>query len=695
MNTYCKWKKVTGYLLGTLIGLGASLTPAWAGHPEVSLPGSNFEIEDPTMGNGANIKVDNVLDPDSIDWANIPGRMVAEDINITVGNKFDDSAFGQGTAEDTFPPSVVAGGIPPNKSNLLKFGVATEETEDYQFMHLFWTRANNPSGTVNMDFEFNQSEESVVYNTNPPITIPQRTAGDLLIQYDLTGGGTDLANVELWLSRWVTAASAGGAPASTECEASNRFPCWGVRNNLTTDGNATGSANGAIILTGDAAGLDDGMGLDEVTFGEASINLTEVLGDGALQCFTFGSAYLKSRSSDSFNAALKDFIPPIAVNISNCGSFTLVKKDDNDALLEGAGFTLYEDDGDLVYDDQVDTTVFDTCTTDSSGGCLFENVLPGGYCLVETSTPANHLGADPKCFTFDPDADPLTLEFINRRLGSILVKKVKKVKEGDPEVLLPGAVFQVTAASPTPVTEDEVPALPLTMTESQAGYHCVDGLPLKGADLNDFTYTVKELTPPVGYIGADDQMTMATVGTCAERGTTSPDLTFVNTRKPGAIKITKTTKAVPAGEIPHGKVTFKVYDGPTTGNPVGTVVTDPTTGVACLGDLDVGTTYTVVETVPTGYAAEDPKEVTITTDATCGSGDEDEVDFHNTPLGKFTISYDSLPEDGYGKTKATVNCGTGSGIAVNVDLFDGDEVPSGELNFETQATWICTIVIDP
>ena len=27
-------------------------------------------------------------------------------------------------------------------------------------------------------------------------------------------------------------------------------------------------------------------------------------------CLTFGSAYLKSRSSDSFTAALKDFVPP-------------------------------------------------------------------------------------------------------------------------------------------------------------------------------------------------------------------------------------------------------------------------------------------------------------------------------------------------------------------------------------------------
>jgi hypothetical protein len=37
-------------------------------------------------------------------------------------------------------------------------------------------------------------------------------------------------------------------------------------------------------------------------------------------CGTFGSAYLKSRSSTSFNAELKDFISPQAVNITNCSS---------------------------------------------------------------------------------------------------------------------------------------------------------------------------------------------------------------------------------------------------------------------------------------------------------------------------------------------------------------------------------------
>ena len=60
-----------------------------------------------------------------------------------------------------------------------------------------------------MDFEFNQSE-TISANGVTPV----RTAGDLLIQYDLSQGGT---NPTLFLSRWVDAL---GCPAA-ECEASN------------------------------------------------------------------------------------------------------------------------------------------------------------------------------------------------------------------------------------------------------------------------------------------------------------------------------------------------------------------------------------------------------------------------------------------------------------------------------------------
>jgi hypothetical protein len=59
----------------------------------------------------------------------------------------------------------------------------------------------------------------------------------------------------------------------------------------------------------------------ELTFGEAVINATEAF--GSVGCRTFNSVYVKSRSSTSFTAALKDFIAPQQVQINTCATIEL------------------------------------------------------------------------------------------------------------------------------------------------------------------------------------------------------------------------------------------------------------------------------------------------------------------------------------------------------------------------------------
>ena len=81
-------------------------------------------------------------------------------------------------------------------------------------MHLFWTRVQDPKGSTNMDFEFNQSE---ILSANG--VTPIRTDGDLLIVYELSKGGTE---PELFRFTWLTSGDAAG------CEAANDFPCWGT-----------------------------------------------------------------------------------------------------------------------------------------------------------------------------------------------------------------------------------------------------------------------------------------------------------------------------------------------------------------------------------------------------------------------------------------------------------------------------------
>src|SRR3546814_6437904 len=94
-----------------------------------------------------------------------------------------------------------------------------------------------------MDFEFNKSETLSANGVTPV-----RTAGDLLIQYDLASGGDD---PELFLSTWVAT-----GPGS-QCEASNSTPCWSARINLRDAGDAAGSINTSAIPAAESAGLGD------------------------------------------------------------------------------------------------------------------------------------------------------------------------------------------------------------------------------------------------------------------------------------------------------------------------------------------------------------------------------------------------------------------------------------------------------
>src|SRR5215207_7960142 len=119
--------------MATVLLVGMQI--AFASHPEVGLPGSNFEID-----TDANLKVDDPAPP-SIDWASVNETRKADKPSGS-----GDDSFGQGTKEDTPVPTVVSGSIPPNKSDLLNFGVYTETVGTDTFLHLFWSRVQEPSG---------------------------------------------------------------------------------------------------------------------------------------------------------------------------------------------------------------------------------------------------------------------------------------------------------------------------------------------------------------------------------------------------------------------------------------------------------------------------------------------------------------------------------------------------------------------
>jgi Prealbumin-like fold domain len=464
-----KWAILIGVVtIGSILGATAAL----AAHPMVSLSGSNFEID-----TNANLKQDHTAP--SIDWAS-----VTETRKQDTASGGGDESFGQGTKEDTAIPSVVDGGIPPNKSDLKFFGVYQEGGTSTGFLNLFWSRVQDPTGTTNMDFEFNQST-TISSNGVTPI----RTAGDLLIIYDLSNGGTVPT-----LSKRTWTGSA-----------------WGPVTALVGGTNATGSINTGAIAAADA----DGLGAHSArTFGEAQLRLSAIFPNSSV-CTSFGYAYLKSRSSDSFTAALKDFVPPERVNISNCGSVKIIKTDDAGTRLQGAEFTLYQDLAPIGTSRNAGgvtdpiTNPVKKCSTAANGECTITGVLSGAYWVVESVTPAGHTSAADQATTVSADST-VTLTFVNpRQQGSIKITKTAKHAVGSPNL---AANFSIKLDGTEVAT---------ATTNATTGVACVSGLLLD-------TYTVEETSGQAGYELDPDVETAIVAGAATCTGAPSASVTFEN-----------------------------------------------------------------------------------------------------------------------------------------------------------------------
>jgi hypothetical protein len=323
---------------GALFAAGSSavLAPACSTPSTLDASGveggqSNFEIDAPIVGGtvkkpvttaGANLTLDG--SSPCLDWttkAKGAGSGKASDLTSGVIVKEDkksgagDDSFGQGTSETNPVPTIVSGSIPPNKSDLQDFGVYRESNASGKFLDLFWSRVNSPSGTVDMDFELNKlacdgtAENCANNGTNSgPATYvtPKRSVGDRLVTYDLANGGT-VPTISIY--KWNGSGWTEGTVISGSA------------------GEALGSINFSSIASIDAAGLGT---KDPFTFGEVSVSY-KALFSGLKGCGTFGSVYLKSRSSNTFTDELKDFVAPEAVQITNCTTLSTSSTNQSEA----------------------------------------------------------------------------------------------------------------------------------------------------------------------------------------------------------------------------------------------------------------------------------------------------------------------------------------------------------------------------
>ena len=346
------------------------------------------------------------------DWQNVSGLNPGFDLPSGTG----DNSFGQGTKEDNPNVTVVNGSIPPNKSDLSRFYEASETgTNNHNFLYLAWERTN-VLGSANMDFEINHNTTAgFTGSTTGPVTL-NRTAGDLLVTYDFTNGG---GTPTIGLQRWLTGATTPAVPgfATNVCFSSKTFPCWGDQ--LTLDGTDSIAAVNNLDPVTDPLFPTSPNYINPVPalqFGETAIDLTKAGVFPPGTCTAFGSAFVKSRSSASFTAEVKDFIAPIPVNISNCGSIKIIKHTDPRGVDQVFNYTSnlpaeppgkvqgvpqggvtcpgntaagVQSDGSFCLND-----AGNSAGGDSAGNTIFNPFVPiGTYTVAE--------GAEPSGFTFE------------------------------------------------------------------------------------------------------------------------------------------------------------------------------------------------------------------------------------------------------------------------------------------------------
>ena len=466
------------FSLGAVGALVCAALAAVAPSANANLTGSTFE------GNDGNLIVNT---SGNKDWVSTTINRVRGDDLPSGGS---DNSFGQGTKEDDPNVSVVTGSIPPQKSDLTRFYVGSEFVSNSNFLYLAWERTN-VLGSANMDFEINQQTQPNLTTTGAKTL--NRTAGDILVTFDFTnGGGTPV----LGLLKWVTAG------ANSQCFSANSVPCWGNRVNLSAAGFAEGAVNTTTVTDPIA-----NVSLPGLTFGEAAVNLTAAGVFPAGTCEAFGSAFLKSRSSASFPAEVKDFVAPQPVNISNCGTIIVRKVTVPSPDPTDTSFSYTAGGG-------LSPTSF---SLKNGGSRTYQNVpAKSGYSVAET-VPTNWQLTSATCDDGSPvsniDVSPnevVTCTFTNTlQTGAIKVTKTRKhAADGPGDHPQSGVSFTVNG---------------VTKQTNANGVACFDGLTFG-------SYTVHE-TVPAGYHvdGNDKSVTIDNTAGCGDATYVGENVSFHNT----------------------------------------------------------------------------------------------------------------------------------------------------------------------
>ena len=284
-----------------------------------------------------------------------------------------------------------------------------------------------------------------------------------------------------------------------------------------------------------------------------------------------------------------------------------VKKIDeqDDTVLAGAGFTLWQDGGDGVVDSG-DESVAGTCVTADNGRCSVGDLDFGAYYWEETMPPTGYELPDEVFSELivinAANAGELvsTVTFEDPRIRSEL--SVLKLDSTDDSVLA-GAEFTLFEVKGTP--EDTTDDVQIGSCISDGEGSCTVG------DLDFGTYYWVETSPPTGYEPADPAMSALITIDASNAGTVLATTTFTNDQIPTDLAVKKVDAT--DGSVLSG-ARFELYgDADGSGDPsvgdgaaIATCSTDAT-GMCTVEDLLFGDYYWKETVAPTGY--ELPRDV--------------------------------------------------------------------------------------
>ena len=275
-------------------------------------------------------------------------------------------------------------------------------------------------------------------------------------------------------------------------------------------------------------------------------------------------------------------------------SLVILKKDaDNGNPLSGAQFKVTTSKGDVI---GRNNGIF---TTDSNGSITISDLAKGSYIVEEVKAPDGYvLEEQSKTIALDY-GKTYTLEFTNKKMTSLVVKKIDAVT-GEP---LPGANFFVEKQNGEHVGE---------YTTDNTGTIL---LPTLDPDW----YVVRETKAPEGYILDETPKTV-------EVKTNVPTVVTFENKPLSGIKIVKTDSET--GEPLEG-VSFAVSK--MNGEKIGTFKTDKE-GMIYISDLEDGY-YTVTETegLENYHWDKEPKTVEVK------SGKQTIVEVENQPYSGLVI----------------------------------------------------------